>query len=175
MDKFVIEGGPFKVSGEYAVSGSKNACLPILASSLLFDKSVEIKNLANVKDVNTMLTLLQSLGKKVVLSKNKKSVKIYNTKINKVFASYSIVKTMRAGILVLAPLLAKYKKCITSSPGGCVIGTRPINYHLKALQTMGMKFDIKKGYIYATAKNGLKGANVTFFNAKFHSHSLECL
>ena len=70
MDKFVIEGGPFKVSGEYAVSGSKNACLPILASSLLFDKSVEIKNLANVKDVNTILTLLQSLGKKIVLSKN---------------------------------------------------------------------------------------------------------
>ncbi len=162
MDKFVIEGGPFKVSGEYTVSGSKNACLPILASSLLFNKPVEIKNLANVKDVDTMLTLLKSLGKKIVLSKNKKSVKIFNTKINKVFASYSIVKTMRAGILVLAPLLTKHKKCITSSPGGCVIGTRPINYHLKALCTMGMKFDMKKGYIYATAQNGLNGANIKF-------------
>ena len=162
MDQFVIEGGPSKVSGEYVVSGSKNACLPILASSLLFDKPIEIKNLANVKDVDTMLTLLQSLGKKIVLSKNKKSVKIYNTKINKAFASYSIVKTMRAGILVLAPLLAKHKKCITSSPGGCLIGARPINYHLKALQTMGVKFDIKKGYIYATTKNGLKGTNVKF-------------
>ena len=162
MDKFVIKGGPFKVSGEISVSGSKNASLPILAASLLFDKSVEIKNLANVKDIDTMLNLLKSLGSRVILSKDKKSAKIYNIKRTKTFASYSIVKTMRAGILVLAPLLAKNKKCVTSSPGGCVIGSRPINYHLNSLKKLGMRFFIKKGYIHASVKNKLTGTNIKF-------------
>lgn len=162
MDKFIIKGGPFKVSGEISVSGSKNASLPILAASLLFDKFVEIKNLANVKDIDTMLNLLKSLGSKIILSKDKKSVKIYNTKRTKTFASYSIVKTMRAGILVLAPLLAKNKKCVTSSPGGCVIGSRPIDYHLNSLKKLGMKFIIKKGYIHASVQNKLVGARIKF-------------
>jgi UDP-N-acetylglucosamine 1-carboxyvinyltransferase len=162
MDKFVIKEGPFRVSGEISVSGSKNASLPILAASLLFDNFVEIKNLANVKDIDTMLNLLKSLGSRIILSKNKKSVKIYNSKRTKIFASYSIVKTMRAGILVLAPLLAKNKKCVTSSPGGCVIGSRPINYHLHSLKKLGMKYTIKKGYIHASVKNNLIGSTIKF-------------
>ena len=128
MDKLLIKG-PCKIKGEIKISGSKNASLPILASTLLFDKPVEINNLPNVKDIETMLALLKSLGSRVIISKNKRSVKIINDKKNKFFVPYSIVKTMRAGILALGPLIAKKHKAITSLPGGCLIGARPVNYH----------------------------------------------
>ena len=105
MDKFLIDG-PCKIKGKVLISGSKNASLPILAASLLFDKPVVIKNLPRVKDINTMINLLRSLGSKIILSKDKKSVKIYNKKGIKTFASYSLVKTMRGSILVLGPLVA---------------------------------------------------------------------
>ncbi len=161
MDKFLITG-PCKIKGQVSISGSKNAALPILASTLLFDKPVTIENLPNVRDVDTMLNLLKSLGSKIQFSKNKKTVKIYKTKKQKYFASYSLVKTMRAGILVLGPLVAKYQKSIASLPGGCLIGARPVNYHLNALKKLGMKYEIKKGYIYASSKGKLKGTNIKF-------------
>ncbi len=161
MDKFLITG-PCKVKGEVSISGSKNAALPILASTLLFDKPVIIENLPQVKDIDTMLSLLKSLGSKIQYLKNKKSVKISKTSNPKNFASYSLVKTMRAGILVLGPLVAKYHKSITSLPGGCTIGARPVNYHLNALKKLGMKYEIKKGYIHASSKGKLKGANIKF-------------
>ena len=107
MDKFLIKG-PCKIKGQVNISGSKNAALPILAATLLFDKPVIIENLPRVKDIDTMLNLLRSLGSKIQLSKNKKTVKILKTNKKKFFASYSLVKTMRAGILVLGPLLAKF-------------------------------------------------------------------
>ena len=161
MDKFIING-PCKVKGQVVVSGSKNASLPILAASLLFDKPVEIKNLPAVKDIDTMLKLLKSLGLKILLNKNNKSVLIQRTKKIKTIASYSLVKTMRAGILVLGPLIAKNKKAITSLPGGCLIGARPVNYHLNSLKKLGMQYFIKKGYIYAKVKNNLIGSKIKF-------------
>ena len=161
MDKFLLTG-PCKVKGKIDVSGSKNAALPILAATLLFDKPVELKNLPNVRDIQTMLALLKSLGSKIVISRNKKSVKIYNSKKMKTFASYNLVKTMRAGILVLGPLLSKHYKSTTSLPGGCSLGTRPINYHLNGLAKLGAKHKIINGYVHATANKGLVGGKIKF-------------
>ncbi len=163
MDKFLIKG-PSKVKGQVLISGSKNAALPILASTILFDKAVTIENLPRVRDVDTMIKLLKSLGSKIQYFNNKKIVKITKNKKQKIFASYSLVKTMRAGILVLGPMIAKYHKSITSLPGGCLIGARPVNYHLSALKKLGMKYEIKKGYIYAKSKGKLRGANFKFSN-----------
>ena len=115
MNKFIIKG-PCRIKGTVNISGSKNAALPILAASLLFDKPVTINNLPIVKDIKTMLALIQSLGSKIYLSKNKRSVRIVKSKKKNFFASYSLVKTMRAGILVLGPLIAKKHKAVTSLP-----------------------------------------------------------
>ena len=161
MDKFLIKG-PCKIKGEVSISGSKNAALPILASTLLFDNPVIIENIPRVKDIDTMLNLLKALGSKIQFFKNKKTIKITKKKKQKIFAPYSLVKTMRAGILVLGPLVAKHHKSITSLPGGCLIGVRPVNYHLSALKKIGMRYEIKKGYIHASSKGKLKGANFKF-------------
>ena len=163
MDKFLIKG-PCKIKGQVSISGSKNAALPILASTILFDKTVIIENLPIVKDIDTMLKLLKSLGSKIEFNKNKKTVKITKSKNQKIFASYSLVKTMRAGILVLGPMIAKYHKSITSLPGGCLIGARPVNYHLNVLKKLGMSYKIKKGYIHAISKGKLKGTKFKFSN-----------
>ena len=161
MEKFLIKG-PCKLKGQINISGSKNAALPILAATLLFDKPVTIQNLPRVSDINTMLNLLRSLGSKIQLSKNKKNVKISKTNRPKTFASYSLVKTMRAGILVLGPLLAKFKKAQCSMPGGCNLGLRPIDIHLKALMKLGASYKIKQGYVFAKSKNGMIGNEIKF-------------
>ncbi len=161
MDKFIVKG-PCKIKGEISISGSKNAALPILASTILFEKEVIIKNLPRVKDIDTMINLLKSLGSEIKFNKNKKIVKISKKKKQNYIATYSLVKTMRAGILVLGALVAKHQKSITSLPGGCLIGARPVNYHLNALKKLGMKYDIKKGYIHAYTKEKLKGAKIRF-------------
>jgi len=161
MDKFLIDG-PCKIKGKVLISGSKNASLPILAATLLFDQPVIIKNLPRVRDINTMLNLLKSLGSKISLSKDKRVAKIHNNKKIKTFASYSLVKTMRGSILVLGPLVAKYHKSKTSLPGGCLIGARPVNYHLAALKKLGMNYKLKDGYILAKSKGKLKGTIIKF-------------
>ena len=161
MDKFLIKG-PCKIKGQVSISGSKNAALPILASTILFDKTVVIKNLPRVRDIDTMLNLLKSLGSNIQFFDNKKTVKITKNKKQKILAPYSLVKTMRAGILVLGPMIAKNNKSITSLPGGCLIGARPVNYHLHALKKLGMRYEIKKGYIHAISKGKLKGGNIKF-------------
>ena len=161
MDKFLIDG-PSKIKGKVSISGSKNASLPILAATLLFDLPVTIQNLPRVKDISTMLNLLKSLGSKIELSKDKKTAKISNNKNMKTFASYSLVKTMRGSILVLGPLVAKYHKSKTSLPGGCLIGARPVNYHLSALEKLGMNYEIKDGYILAKSFGKLKGGLIRF-------------
>ena len=161
MDKFLISG-PCKVKGQINIQGSKNAALPILASTILFDRPVIIKNLPRVKDIETMLLLLKSLGSRIKFYDNKKTVKISFQEKPKFIASYSLVKTMRAGILVLGPMISKYQKSITSLPGGCLIGARPVNYHLNALKKLGMKYEIKKGYIHAISEGKLKGAKIKF-------------
>ena len=161
MDKFLING-PCRIKGNVSISGSKNASLPILAATLLFNKPVIIKNLPRVRDINTMLNLLKSLGSKIILSRDRKTAKIINKKNMKTFASYSLVKTMRGSILVLGPLISKFYRSKTSLPGGCLIGARPVNYHLTALKKLGMKYKIRDGYIIAKSNGRLKGKTIKF-------------
>ena len=152
--------GVNKLKGQIKISGSKNASLPILAASLLSNKKIYLKNLPKVKDIETMLTLLESLGSKIKLDRNQ--LIIDNSKQQKKFASYGLVKTMRAGILVLGPLIAKFGFAKVSLPGGCAIGTRPVDIHLKALSKLGVKYKIDQGYVIASAPNGLKGSKIRF-------------
>ena len=159
MQKLEVFGAT-KLKGQIKISGSKNASLPILAATLLSNKKINLKNVPKVRDIETMLTLLKSLGSKVTLKKNQ--LIINNSKQKKNFASYNLVKTMRAGILVLGPLLAKYSSAKVSLPGGCAIGTRPIDIHLKALSKLGVKYKIDQGYVIANAPKGLKGNKIHF-------------
>ena len=159
MQKLEVFGAN-KLKGQIKISGSKNASLPILASSLLSNKKVYLSNLPKVKDIETMINLLKSLGSKIKLKGNK--IIIDNSNQKKKFASYNLVKTMRAGILVLGPLLAKFGKAKVSLPGGCAIGTRPVDIHLTALSKLGVKFKIIQGYVHATAPRGLIGSKIKF-------------
>ena len=159
MQKLEVFGAT-KLKGQVKISGSKNASLPILAATLLSNRKIELRNIPRVKDIETMISLLKSLGSKITYSKNE--VVINNSKQLKKFASYNLVKTMRAGILVLGPLLAKFNKAKVSLPGGCSIGTRPIDIHLKALSKLGVRFKIVQGYVHAIAPKGLKGNKIRF-------------
>ena len=161
MEKLEVFGANM-LKGQVRISGSKNASLPILAATLLSDKKIQLSNLPKVKDIEIMLLLLKSLDTKIKYLKNNKLVSIENNKKNKTFVSYSLVKTMRAGILVLGPLLARYSKAKVSLPGGCTIGTRPIDIHLKALSKLGVRYKIVQGYVYANAPKGLVGAKIKF-------------
>ena len=159
MQKLEVFGAN-KLKGQIQISGSKNASLPILAATLLSNKKIYLKNIPKVKDIETMINLLQSLGSRIKY--NKKNLIINNSKQNKKFASYSLVKTMRAGILVLGPLLAKFGNAKVSLPGGCAIGTRPVDIHLKALSKLGVKYKIVQGYVHAVAPKGLIGSKIRF-------------
>ena len=159
MQKLEVSGAS-KLKGQVKISGSKNASLPILAATLLSNRKIKLKNIPKVKDIETMISLLKSLGSKINYNKNE--VVINNSKQLKKFASYNLVKTMRAGILVLGPLLAKFNKAKVSLPGGCSIGTRPIDIHLKALSKLGVRFKIVQGYVHAIAPKGLKGNKIRF-------------
>ena len=159
MQKLEVFGAK-KLKGQINISGSKNASLPILAATLLSSKKIYLNNLPKVKDIETMISLLESLGS-IVKFKKKKLI-INNYKQNKNYASYSLVKTMRAGILVLGPLLAKFKSAKVSLPGGCAIGTRPIDIHLEALSKLGVRYKIINGYVLATAPKGLIGSRIRF-------------
>ncbi len=161
MQKLLINGKK-ELSGKISISGSKNATLPILAATILSDK-VKLTNIPLVRDIFTMVELLKFIGLKTNIIKKKNTIKIKNINKNiKTLAPYKLVKTMRAGVLVLGPLLTKYKKAKISLPGGCAIGTRPVNLHLFALKKLGAKIKIKNGYIIAEAKNGLKGTKIKF-------------
>ena len=163
MQKLLINGKK-ELFGKISISGSKNATLPILAATILSNK-VKLKNIPLVQDIFTMIELLKSIGLKTIISKKNNILKVMNIdqKINTV-APYKLVKTMRAGVLVLGPLLARYKNAKISLPGGCAIGTRPVDLHLFALKKLGAKIKIKNGYIIAEAENGLKGTKITFPN-----------
>ena len=132
MQKLLIKGGK-KLSGEVVISGSKNASLPIIISSLLFDDLVQFENVPKVKDIYTLINLIKVLGREVEFDEDNEVLKISKKNKDKYFAPYSIMKTMRAGVLVLAPLLAKFGKARVSLPGGCSIGARPVNLHLDGL------------------------------------------
>ena len=161
MQKLLIKGKR-ELSGKISISGSKNATLPILAASILA-KEVQLKNIPLVKDIFTMIELLNFIGLKTKIIKKSNIIKIKNNDKNiNTLAPYKLVKTMRAGVLVLGSLLTKYGKAKVSLPGGCAIGTRPVNLHLFALKKLGAKIKIKNGYILAEAKQGLKGAIINF-------------
>jgi UDP-N-acetylglucosamine 1-carboxyvinyltransferase len=161
MQKLIIKGKK-KISGLINISGSKNAALPILAATLLVNNNIILKNIPLVEDIYTMINLLKFIGLNIEISKKTNTLKISNNKKLKTEAPYKLLKTMRAGVLVLGPLLAKYKKAKVSLPGGCAIGARPVNLHLFALEKLGAKIKIKNGYIFATAENGLKGNIIKF-------------
>ncbi len=160
MEKLFIKGKK-KISGSISISGSKNATLPILAASLLAN-DIKLTNVPFVKDISTMLELLRFIGTTVKIMRDKKSIELKNNKNIKTLAPYNLVKTMRAGVLVLGPLLTKFKKAKVSLPGGCAIGTRPVDLHLFALKKLGAKIKIKDGYIIADAVKGLKGTKIKF-------------
>ena len=161
MQKLEIKGGR-KLSGKVLISGSKNATLPILAATILTNKKITITNIPIVRDVETMVELLSAIGSTITLHKKEKKIEIINKKKLKTFAPYHLLKTMRAGVLVLGPLLAKYGVARVSLPGGCAIGSRPIDIHLEALKKMGATIKIKSGYVVASAKKGLKGCLIKF-------------
>ena len=152
--------GKSELKGNIKITGAKNAALPLLASTILSSNSINITNLPNVVDINTLLKLLGMLG--ATYQKDEKALSIDSTSITKTKANYEIVKTMRASILVLGPLLARFGHCEVSLPGGCAIGQRPVDLHLKALEQMGAIIDIKNGYIDAKVDDGLKGATIVF-------------
>ena len=161
MKKLEILGAR-KLQGNIQISGSKNAALPILASTILSNKKIYLENLPKVKDIQTMIKLLESIGSKVKYYKNKNSILIHNHKKIKTYAAYNLVKTMRAGILVLGPMLARFGRAKISTPGGCSIGVRPIDIHLKCLSKLGVKYKIIDGYVHAYSNKKLKGTKIKF-------------
>ena len=160
MQKLLIKGKK-ELSGTISISGSKNATLPILAATILAH-DVKLFNVPLVKDIFTMLDLLKFIGIKVKVQISKRTINLKKEKKINTLAPYKLVKTMRAGVLVLGPLLTKYKKAKVSLPGGCAIGTRPVDLHLFALKKLGAKIKIKDGYIIAEAKKGLIGTKIKF-------------
>jgi UDP-N-acetylglucosamine 1-carboxyvinyltransferase len=158
MDKLSIEGG-HPLEGQIRISGAKNAALPILAGSLLTSKPVVISNTPHLQDVTTMVELLACLGADVTLDE-RMSLKISARRLSELCAPYSLVKTMRASFLVLGPMLARYGQAEVSLPGGCAIGARPVDQHLKGLEAMGAQIEVIDGYVRAHAKNGLVGSDI---------------
>ncbi len=155
MQKFIIEGGR-ELRGKVKISGSKNASLPILFGAILTKKAT-VKNVPDLKDIETTLEILNYLGLRA--EKVGDEVKIEG-KVKEPFAPYELVKKMRASILALGPLLAKYRKAVVSLPGGCAIGLRPVDLHLKGLRKLGARIEVKHGYVIAEAPEGLKGAEI---------------
>jgi len=159
MEKLLIKGGS-SLSGKISCSGAKNAALPMIASTILCNEKVVLKNLPYLQDITTMFELLGSMGAEILLDENM-DFTISSFNLNDIQARYELVKTMRASILALGPLVAKYGKARIALPGGCAIGSRPVNYHLDALKQLGAEIKLKNGYIEASAKK-LIGSNIRF-------------
>ncbi|MEW6313778.1 MAG: UDP-N-acetylglucosamine 1-carboxyvinyltransferase [Pseudomonadota bacterium] len=157
MDKLVIQGGT-PLHGEVRISGAKNAALPILCAAILSAEPLQVQNVPHLRDITTMLTLLGQMGIGVSLD-DRLGVELNAAQLHNPVAPYDMVKTMRASILVLGPLLARFGEARVSLPGGCAIGSRPVDQHIKGLQAMGAQIAIEQGYIHATAAR-LKGARI---------------
>jgi len=158
VDKLIIEGGA-ALNGELRISGAKNSALPILAASLLCDEPVTIRNLPHLHDITTMIELLGCMGVELIIDE-KLSVEVHANTISEYSAPYELVKTMRASILVLGPMVAHFGKAHVSFPGGCAIGSRPVDLHLKGLEAMGANISVDGGYINATVEGRLHGAHI---------------
>ena len=160
MDKLIIEGG-HSLNGHLSSSGAKNSALPILASSLLLEGKLTLSNIPHLKDVTTMIEVLGSMGANITLDDDM-NLEINTSDLKNQVARYELVKTMRASVLVLGPLLAKFGKAEVALPGGCAIGSRPVNLHLDCMKKLGAEVFTEGGYIKAKAKKGLKGAEILF-------------
>ena len=164
MKKFLINGPSKAIKGEINVSGAKNSCLPLMAASILFKKKVVLRNVPFVKDVLTMKDLLVSLGAKVEFLKEKRVIKINNVKKHKLIVPYYLVSTMRAGVLTMGPLLARYpkRKIKVALGGGCALGIRDTSWHLSGFKSLGANNTLNRGYVNIYSKNGLKGSVFKF-------------
>jgi UDP-N-acetylglucosamine 1-carboxyvinyltransferase len=158
MDKLIITGGA-RLNGEIRISGSKNSALPILAASLLSDEPVTIRNLPHLHDITTMIALLRCMGVEAIIDE-RLGIEIHANTIKELTAPYELVKTMRASILVLGPMLAHFGEARVSFPGGCAIGSRPVDLHLRGLEALGATVTIEDGYIVAKVDGRLKGAHI---------------
>ena len=159
MEKLLINGGA-SLSGTITCSGAKNAALPMIAATILSNENIVLKNLPYLQDITTMFELLGSMGAEIVLNENM-DFTIKSNDLKEKEARYELVKTMRASILVLGPLVAKYGKAKIALPGGCAIGSRPVNYHLDALEQLGASITLRNGYIEASADR-LIGTKIKF-------------
>jgi UDP-N-acetylglucosamine 1-carboxyvinyltransferase len=159
MEKLLIKGGT-RLSGEINCSGAKNAALPMIAATILSDDDITLRNLPYLQDITTMFELMGSMGAKITLDESMNFI-LSSATIHDTEARYELVKTMRASILVLGPLVAKFGNARIALPGGCAIGSRPVNFHLEALKKLGASIELKNGYIEASAKR-LKGARIKF-------------
>jgi UDP-N-acetylglucosamine 1-carboxyvinyltransferase len=157
MDKLIIQGG-IPLHGEISISGAKNAALPILAATLLTEHPVIIGNVPHLHDITTTMELLGLMGSELTVDERMR-IEVNNSRIREFFAPYELVKTMRASILVLGPLLTRYGRADVSLPGGCAIGSRPVNLHINGLAAMGADIQVEGGYIRARAKR-LRGAHL---------------
>src|SRR5213596_2158006 len=160
MDKLIIQGG-VSLSGEIRVSGAKNAALPLMCAGLLTSEDLTLSNVPHLRDVSTMLRLLAQMGVEVSLD-DRLGLSLRAERLSDPLAPYDLVKTMRASILVLGPLLARCGEARVSMPGGCAIGTRPVDLHLMGLKALGAEIDIDGGYVVAKAPKGLRGTRVIF-------------
>jgi len=161
MDKIIVTGdGP--LNGEIPIAGAKNACLTLMPATLLSDEPLTLTNAPRLSDIRTMQLLLQSLGCEAQLLQDAKVIAMSSHDLNNHVAHYDIVRKMRASILVLGPMLAREGHAVVSLPGGCAIGARPVDLHLKALEAMGAEMDLRDGYVHATARSGLKGGTFEF-------------
>uniref|UniRef100_UPI0035635A05 UDP-N-acetylglucosamine 1-carboxyvinyltransferase n=1 Tax=Phaeovulum sp. TaxID=2934796 RepID=UPI0035635A05 len=161
MDQIIVRGGR-PLSGAIPIAGAKNACLTLMPATLLTEEPLTLTNAPRLSDIATMTQLLQSLGSEVASLQGGQVLALSSHGINNLTADYDIVRKMRASILVLGPLLARAGHAVVSLPGGCAIGARPVDLHLKALEAMGAELDLRDGYVHAAAPGGLKGAVFEF-------------
>lgn len=161
MDKIVVTGNG-ALNGQVPIAGAKNACLTLMPATLLSDEPLTLTNAPRLSDIKTMITLLQSLGAEAQLLQDGKVIALASHDVNNLTAHYDIVRKMRASILVLGPLLARYGQAVVSLPGGCAIGARPVDLHLKALEAMGAEMELREGYVHAKAPGRLKGGVFEF-------------
>ncbi|MEM8729827.1 MAG: UDP-N-acetylglucosamine 1-carboxyvinyltransferase, partial [Pseudomonadota bacterium] len=161
MDSIIVTGnGP--LNGQIPIAGAKNACLTLMPATLLSDEPLTLTNAPRLSDIRTMTHLLQSLGAEVSSLNGGKVLAMSSHTLSNLTADYDIVRKMRASILVLGPMLARAGEAVVSLPGGCAIGARPVDLHLKAFEAMGAELDLRDGYVHAKAPGGLKGAEIVF-------------
>ena len=161
MDSILVTGGN-ALHGEIPIAGAKNACLTLMPATLLSEEPITLTNAPRLSDIKTMGALLESLGTEVTSMQDGKVLTMSSHSLDNLTADYDIVRKMRASTLVLGPMLARAGQAVVSLPGGCAIGARPVDLHLKAMEALGAQIELRDGYVHAKAPKGLKGATIEF-------------